>query len=202
MTDQLPADGEQNGIKIQRFEIGEREERFSMLRAAAGHHGEGIAAGTYVRLLVGGGVMMSNTPVEAMESESAVRRAFGRMLIGGLGLGIMLHPILESDDVEHVTVVECHEDIIALVTPSLQRWIDSGKLEIVLGDVFTWKPPRGTKYQCCWFDVWPDLCSDYFGEANKLKRRFSRRLERSERLPDTKPWVDTWLDRAKWRMRW
>ncbi len=40
------------------------------------------------------------------------------MLINGLGLGMVLHAILQKDDVTHVTVIEKEQDVINLVAAS------------------------------------------------------------------------------------
>lgn len=204
-TDQLPTDGKRGRIKIERFEVSEEDAKFTRLREAHGNPGDDVGAGTYVMLRVNGSIMMSNTPTEYRESIVAIRYAYGQMLIGGLGLGIILHPILESKEVEHVTVIELDQDVIDLVQPSLQKWVDAGRLEIICADLREWVPKRGTRYQCVWIDIWPNVCSDWLPEVRALKRKFRRRLkpngQQDQWGEEQKPWVDTWMDAASYRMR-
>ena len=196
--DQLPPNGKKGVAQIDRFVIGEKEENFTLMRQAMGNRGAHIPQGTYVRLGINGSVMMSNTPTELRESELPVARAHGRVLIAGLGLGVMLHPILAKEEVEHVTLVEISKDVIDLVQPSLQEHIDAGRLTIICADFREWVPKRGTRYQCVWIDIWQDICSDQLPLAKALTKKYKRRLEKG----DGDPWVDTWMDACAYRMRW
>ena len=42
------------------------------------------------------------------------------MLINGLGLGMVLHAILQKDDVTHVTVIEKNRMLLTSLQPRLQ----------------------------------------------------------------------------------
>lgn len=66
---------------------------------------EYIPAGVYRRLSCDNEVVMSNTPMEIRTCEAFIERATGRILINGLGLGMVLHAILQKPDVTHVTVI-------------------------------------------------------------------------------------------------
>ncbi|MCV5648158.1 hypothetical protein OFN55_36090, partial [Escherichia coli] len=77
-----------------------------------------IPPGRYRRLSNGWDVVMSNTPMEIRTCQDFIERATGRVLINGLGLGMVLHAILQKDDVTHVTVIEKEQDVINLVAAS------------------------------------------------------------------------------------
>ncbi len=65
-------------------------------------------------------VWMSDTPMEYYMAWELVARAKGsRILVGGLGLGLLVHLLALRKDIEHMTVVEQSSEIIALVASYL-----------------------------------------------------------------------------------
>lgn len=139
-----------------------------------------VEAGTYARLLLDGEVMMSDTPMERATNREVVEQARGRVLIAGLGIGLILKPILRKKQVRHVTVVELSQDVIDLVGP---HFMDR-KLDIVQGDIFTWIGPRiGTKsvdrsaaFDTIYFDIWPDINQANLRQMTQLRRLYKPRL--------------------------
>jgi spermidine synthase len=164
---------------VQHFEITETESRFSSLRP-----GEYVPPGKYAKLLVNGRLWMSDTRMERTTNWEIVYKAHGNVLIAGLGLGMILHPLLKKKDVTHITVVEKHADVIALIQPTLK----SKKITIVHGDIFTWRPEKGTKFDAIYFDIWADHTLNSFEEMRTLHKAF-----RAYRAPDA--WVESWRRR-------
>ena len=124
--------------------------------------------GTYACLRVDGRLMMSDTRMEHVTNYRVVQEARGNVLIAGLGLGIILHPILAKNEVLSVTVIEKYADVIALVSPTVKN----DKLTIIQGDIYEWKPVKGTKYDTLYFDIWADSSTDKLEEMRKLHLRF------------------------------
>ncbi len=144
------------------------------------------------RLWVGGQMVMSDSTHEARTNREVLFRSRGRVMIAGLGLGYILHPILRKPSVTQVTVIEKNPDVIALVAPTLK----SPKLHIVEADIFKWRPPRGTRYQTIYFDVWPNLSVKNLPDMDRLHRAF-----RSYRAAGG--WVGSWChDECKARRDW
>lgn len=116
--------------------------------------------GRYTRLRRRNEAFMTDTAHEWWTQKSAIdeaRRRGGRILITGLGLGMIVEAILNDPDchVEKITVVELSPDVIRLVAPHLMaRYSD--RLEIINGDAFTWQPPDGVHYSVIWHDIWPN----------------------------------------------
>ncbi len=52
---------------------------------------------------------------------------------------------------------------------------DPDKLNVIEADIYTWKLPKGQMYDCIWFDLWENICTDNLSEYGKLNRRFARR---------------------------
>src|SRR5262252_4517707 len=120
MTVDLP-ECEQDGLKVEKFTIDENN--FANLRFML--EGRGTRVGTYTGLLLNGRLWMSDTDAEKRDHLPAYRaiqlsRA-KRVLINGLGLGMVLKAALTFDHVEHVDVVEIDERVINLIGPHYTR---------------------------------------------------------------------------------
>lgn len=152
-------DGTSGTWKLDTFEISKDKAVSLVLRAAyTGNTDEFIPPGRYRRLSNGRDVVMSNTPMEIRTCQDFIERATGRVLINGLGLGMVLHAILQKDDVTHVTVIEKEQDVINLVAASFAT---DPRVEIIHADAMAYCPPAGVTYNVCWHDIWPG-----FGTAN------------------------------------
>jgi len=163
--------------KIDHYEVSAFESRMSSMRRGDGYCPEG----KYARLLVGGRLMMSDTRMEHMTNYNFVRNARGNVLVAGLGLGMILHPILDKESVTSVTVIEKYADVIVLVGPTVQH----PKLNIINADIYEWKPAKGTKYDCVYFDIWSEQSTDTLEDMKKLHLRF-----RSFKASDG--WIESW----------
>lgn len=152
--------------EVAHFEVTDFESKFSALR------GEYVPAGKYARLSVAGCLMMTDTAMERGSNQEAVWSARGRVLIAGLGIGMILHPILSKTEVARVTVIEKYQDVIDLVAPTIQ----SPKLSIACADAFEFVPEAGTHYDTIYFDIWPDISVDNLDEMTRLHRRFRKFL--------------------------
>ena len=120
---------------------------------------DGIPTGLYVRLMINGEVMMSDTPMEKKTNQDFINEAHGRVLIGGLGLGLILLPVMEKESVSEIVVVEYNQDVIDLVEPQLNL---SDKVKIVHDDVFEYVP-EGV-FNTIYMDIWPYVNSEIYDE--------------------------------------
>lgn len=137
---------------------------------------DGQKPGTIVQLLdKDGEVMMTDTEMERRTNRLFLMQANGDVLIGGLGLGMILLAAQAKEEVNSITVVEIHQEIIDLVVPQLPL---NGKVNVICGDILDWYPPKGVKYDTIYFDIWNSVCDDNYEEMKKLHRRFARRLNR------------------------
>ena len=149
----------------------------------------GTYAFLYVKEQPGGNTcMMSDLSYERDTCRDAVRRAHGHVLIAGLGLGMILHPILRNPRVSSVTVIEKYQDVVDLIRPTLPA---SNKLSILVADIFAWAPPVGATYDAIWFDIWPDVLAERLREMALLHERFAACLNRAN--PDC--WMNSWHQR-------
>lgn len=192
MSDILP-EGVHGTAKLSHFEISHAESAFSKLRSTLNGRNDAVEPGKYVRLTVGNTLFMSDTQMEWRTSRKAVAHAKGRVLVGGLGLG-MVTLEMHKPEVIGVWVIEKSPDVIALVEPHLQARLPPGWLTVIEGDVFTWKPPTGLLFDYCWMDIWPDICRDNLAEMLKLRRRFRRYMTKYDGVGGhIDCWGEAWL---------
>jgi len=183
MTKIIP-EGRSGPVRIEHFKVSAFDSKFTMLRAIQ-HPDAYIPVGSYCRLYVGDSLMMSNTPAEQRTNFGVVRNSRGDVLIAGLGIGMILVPILEKREVKTVTVVEASRDVIELVEPSIRKVKGGKKLRVVEASIFDWQPPKDQKYDCIYFDIWATISTDTLKEMERLHRKFGRR-----KAPGG--WMDSW----------
>lgn len=169
-------EGVSGAVKVERFEVPAN----SIEGMRLDFSGRGCRPGVYTRLLRNGTLWMSDTSAERQDhlgAAWAMRERGGRVLIGGLGLGMIARVALLATPVERVDILEMDPDVIALVGPHVEELAASvGKIvTIEQADVFAWKPPKGAHWTVAYFDVWADLCTDNLPAMATLGRRFSKR---------------------------
>ena len=99
--------------------------------------------------------VMSDTPAEIREHAEALNYASGRVLITGLGLGVVLSGLLASNVVDHITVVEIDKDVIALTAPYYK---DDPRVTIVNADALTFaRTYEGDDFDYAWHDIWSHI---------------------------------------------
>ena len=172
-------EGRSGDWEVARYTVSEddakRDEMHARIQAIQGRPYRPVPAGSYTRLTLHGDVVMSDTPSELHDHREPVRRAvLGRVLVNGLGLGVVLQAVLDEPAVEHLTVVEASPDVIALVAPHWRaRYGD--RLTVVNADAFEWRPPKGARYDIVWHDIWSDITTDNLPEMRRLHAKYRMR---------------------------
>lgn len=170
--------GESGEWELKKFSVTPDGAKFHNLSELINGRNRFIYSGEYWGLFRCGKVIMSNTPAEIEDHRIFINKAFGKVLIGGLGLGMVLKCLLEKDIITKVTVVEKSADVIKLVAPT---YICDPRVEIIHADIFEYKPTE--RYDCAWFDIWDGISGDEYDEMKKLHRRYGRYVG----------WSDSWL---------
>jgi hypothetical protein len=173
LSDLVPP-AKQGIAEIVHFEVSEADSEFTKIRAVATRDRNAyVPPGKYVKLCVDGAIVMSNTPMEVRSNRQVVRFATGDVLIAGLGIGMILNPILGKENVHSVTVIEKSQDVIDLVGKSyMTNHPQSSKLRVINANIFDWKPMKGLRFDTIYFDIWTNICVDNLEEIRKLNRRF------------------------------
>lgn len=139
----------------------------------------GIQKEKYARLKINGSCMMSETPMEHRTNYRFILNAYGDILIGGLGIGMIILPIQDSPNVKSITVIEKNLDVIKCIQHQLPF---NDKVKIINEDVFDYKPER--KYDCIYMDIWAYVNKDIYEEMKKLKRKYGHYLKPIEESPN------------------
>ncbi len=138
---------------------------------------------SYPAVLENGREWMLITPNEIVTMREPIRRAYGKVLTFGLGLGYFAFMAARKPDVESVTVVERDTDVIKLFETYIRPQLPcAGKIDIVRGDAFTYAEHRmgNGGFDVVFADIWHDP-SDGVAAYRKLKR-FEDRLPDAEFL--------------------
>lgn len=136
---------------------------------------DGIAQGEYIKLKIDGCLVMSNTSMEKRTSADFVINAEGDVFICGLGIGLVIMPLLEKKSVKTITVVEKYQDVIDIVLPQIQDYDKENKLNVICDDCFEYIPEK--KYDTIFIDIWAYINSDvYKEEMLPLKRKYRKYL--------------------------
>jgi len=91
--------------------------------------------------------IMEDTEEEADQASAFLSTATGDVLLAGLGLGMVLKPLVKNPKVSSITVIEKYQEVIDLVSPHTPS---SNKIKIINDDIYTWTPDK--KYDVAWFD--------------------------------------------------
>lgn len=182
--------GKSGAWAVERFTISKRDAEFHGLRMLFNGQGSrAVQPGRYTRLVRDRAVIMSDTRAELRDHLSFMERAEGRVLVCGLGLGVVTRGCL-MNKATHVTVIEQSADVIKLVGPWLEKQFPK-RIEIINADAYTWKPPSDARWTCAWHDIWDTICTDNLPLMTKLHRKFARRVE----------WQDSWCRSMLKRMQ-
>jgi hypothetical protein len=169
-------DGKSGEWEVSTMIISEDDARWANLRASISFSqaGQFVEPGVFKKLTRNGTMVMSNTLSEVRDHHSFLYQVkslhYERILINGLGLGMVLVPLLRLRYIRSITVIEISKDVIKLVSPSYR----DKRLQIIRGDAFKYKPEKRVKFDAVWHDIWDNKCDENLPEMNSLIRKYSR----------------------------
>lgn len=122
------------------------------------------------------GIVMSNTRMEVVTNLGPYLHATGRVLVFGLGLGMLLDALLRKPAVTFVRVVEIDPDVIALVAPTfVERY--GARVEIVQADARAYLPdPAEPVWDYVWADIWDEISHVNLPDMARFGRRWNKRV--------------------------
>lgn len=134
-------------------------------------------------------IWMSDTPMERNSNDKFIQNANGDVLIFGLGLGLIIFPLLEKESVKSIKVVELNQEIIDLVSPYIKAKDTHNKFSVVQGDAYEHHKIDNKKYDCVYGDIWRDISTDNYEEMKTLTKNWKNRINRSN--PNS--FIDHWM---------
>jgi hypothetical protein len=109
--------------------------------------------------------IMSNDDYEKENNLRVIREARGDVLIAGLGIGLIVLPIMNKPEVTSVDVLELHQEVIDMIKPQLPL---NEKVRIILANAYSFVPRR--KYDLIYYDtVNDDFCTDSELELRRIR---------------------------------
>lgn len=117
-------------------------------------------------------VWMSDGLQERLMMWEAAKRSRGRVLCGGLGLGIYPQMALSLPRVESIDIIECDPDVIALIETAWKKnpWPGMGKVNIRLSPVESYLEKTKERYDTVYIDTWDAIYNEYLPHLNELTR--------------------------------
>jgi predicted membrane-bound spermidine synthase len=128
--------------------------------------------GLYVRLHINGTLWMSDTNMEKVTNSEFVRNANGKVLIAGLGIGLIIRNIQDKPEVKEIIVVEQSQDLIDVIQPYFPD------VKMICSDIHDYTPEKDEKFDTVYFDIWQSLNTDNIVEMNGLARKFRKYLNK------------------------
>lgn len=101
-------------------------------------------------LEIDGKQVMVDDPLHWYGMRALAEACKGRVLVGGLGLGLIVHHLVKNKKVKEIIVVEYFEDVIKLIKPLLPK---DKRLKILHDDIYNWRFEREA-YDSIVLDIW------------------------------------------------
>ena len=127
---------------------------------------------SFPAVLEDGNEWMTLTPVDVDTCENEIKKARGKVVTFGLGLGYFAYMVSEKSEVESITVVEKSENVIRLFEKHiLPRFEHKEKVRIVNCDAFEYakKVMPNENFDYAFVDTWRDA-SDGLPMYEKMKK--------------------------------
>ena len=96
---------------------------------------------------------MVDDPPHWWSMQNYAKNSSGRVLVGGLGLGLVAGELLKNVDINSVTIVDLNKDVIGLISPLLPEAIDV-QLDIVNKDFYDFINDEGNDFDRIIVDLW------------------------------------------------
>lgn len=150
---------------------------------------------TYIGFYRQGNIWMSDTPMEKRTNRPVINHAAGDVLILGMGMGLVLPPLLQAPEIQSITVIEVDEQVISLVLPQLQKHYTTDNLNIIHGDGFHPEKhlPKNARYDYIWFDIWQNICADNWEEIKMLQKKYKSYLNPANPKATTQAWLEDYI---------
>lgn len=123
------------------------------------------------KLLKKGGLMMSDSPQEMFLQYEAYKDATGKVLVGGLGLGMYASMIADKSNVTEVIIVEIDKDVIKLCKPK------NKKIRIINDDVKKFLKETDEKFDYIYIDIhYSTGAMEYISTILPMRKTLSKRF--------------------------
>lgn len=182
-----------DNLKIVHFQLSESDVMMEKMRNARQYWTVmGLKANhTYTKLVLNGNLWMSDTPMERNTNYEFLKSANGDVLVFGLGIGLIIYPLLNDDSIKSITVVEKDKSVIELIYPLLKQHDIKNRLTVIGGDANNYhlQMRKDVKFDTIYFDIWVDICLDNYDNQKILERTYRKFINKQN--PDK--WMNSWM---------
>ncbi len=119
----------------------------------------------------GGGLWMSDTPMEYETNENAIAVAEGDVLECGLGIGLFTYFVSKKPNVRSITIVEKEQDVIDLVYDSIKN----KKTRIITQDAIEYLKTTDHNFDTIHVDLWSDIV--HYREMEPIMKIAKKKLK-------------------------
>jgi hypothetical protein len=127
--------------------------------------------------------VMDNGPFEMVSNKKFLDNCYGDILIIGLGLGMIVYPLLNDISVTSITIVEIDPEIIGYIGGIIKSNDINSKVNIVEGDVFEYyKGITRETFDYIYFDYWDRLNEQAYSEMVTVKELYGGNLKDSNSI--------------------
>jgi hypothetical protein len=116
-------------------------------------------------------LLMSDSPQEMFLQYEAYKNAKGKVLVGGLGLGLYANMVALKDEVTEVVVVEIDKDVIKLCRPR------NNKIKVVHDDIWNFIKTTNEKFDYAYIDIHSSTgCMEYVRTVLPMRKVLEERF--------------------------
>lgn len=136
----------------------------------------------------GNRIWMTTLPVETFTHIYPALNAHGNTLVGGLGLGYVLHMMNDlNPKISNITCVEINPRLVDLVGPYIPSTV-----EVVVDDIFNYLKTTNKKFDFIYLDTWGGTGEHEFIETVHPLRKLAERVL----VPNSNPKLDIncWME--------
>jgi hypothetical protein len=185
-------EGRRGDACVEHFEVREAQSNLSAMIAQLSQENkwwEYVPPGRYARLTIGGKLFMTDSLFEKFAALPFIDNARGDVLVTGLGLGMVVPPLLATPELKSLTIIEKNPDVIDLVETPLRNfvekhWCASRRLTIECADAYLWDG-GDKKYDTIFHDIWPTVNPANLMLFRRVEARYARWLSPGG-------WQDCW----------
>jgi spermidine synthase len=119
-------------------------------------------------------VVMSNSAMEMRTNQDFVDKAYGDVLIAGMGISMITKALQEKKEVTSITIIEKNPKLMYFMMPLIREHLNF-TTKIIEGDIFEYETEE--KFDCIYFDIWNFIEAENYLEMLELHNKFSKNLK-------------------------
>lgn len=127
-----------------------------------------------IYLMKNNDLIMCSTEFELLTNKEFIENSNGDILIIGLGLGMVVYPLLNDPTVTSIKIIENDPTLIQYIGNKISSYDASNKVTIVSGDAYTYYNVMDVneKYDTIFLDFWNQLNKENIEEVTTVKENY------------------------------